>query len=201
MSQTSIRSSNFFSTKNSQRQLDINILQIFIKDHPTRRDALAINDNRALRLFGRSADTSAVRINGNLRPSGNFSTKRRTRLTRRTPPSIFSRFQRDFRGALFSLAERQFFGRFFVCESAFGSFAKVSESRRVRAFANVPNRGWTKNMTKNYVWKAFHNLAFITETNISACACWRIGERRQNTCQRWCISQHRISIPKELAAL
>jgi len=35
--------------------------------------------------------------------------------------------------------------------SAFGSFAKVSASRRVRAFANVPNQGWTKNMTKPYV--------------------------------------------------
>ena len=89
MSQTSERSSNFFSTKNSQRQLDINILQKFIKNLPTRRDALAINDNRATGLFGMSADTS-----------GNFSTKRRT------PPSIFSRFQRDFRGALFSLAGR-----------------------------------------------------------------------------------------------
>jgi len=64
MSQTSERSSNFFSTKNSQRQLDINILQIFIKDHPTRRDALAINLNRATGPFGRSADTSDVRING-----------------------------------------------------------------------------------------------------------------------------------------
>jgi len=58
MSQTSKRSSNFFSTKNSQRQLDINILQIFIKDHPTRRDALVISFNRAAGRFGRSADTA-----------------------------------------------------------------------------------------------------------------------------------------------
>jgi hypothetical protein len=57
-------------TKDSQRQLDINILQIFIKDHPTRRDALAINDNRALGLFGNLVDSSDVWINGNLRPSG-----------------------------------------------------------------------------------------------------------------------------------
>ena len=40
---------------------------------------------------------------------------------------------------------------FLFCVSAFGSFAKVSASRRVRAFANVPNQGWTKNMTKPYV--------------------------------------------------
>ncbi len=53
--QTSERSSNFFLTKNSQRHLDINTLQKFIKDHPTRRDALAININRATGLFGRSA--------------------------------------------------------------------------------------------------------------------------------------------------
>ncbi|PJB57502.1 MAG: hypothetical protein CO098_11395, partial [Bacteroidetes bacterium CG_4_9_14_3_um_filter_41_19] len=32
---------------------------------------------------------------------------------------------------------------------AFCSFAKVSASRRVRAFANVQNQGRTKNMTKN----------------------------------------------------
>jgi hypothetical protein len=94
MSQTTERSSNFFSTKNSQKHLDINILQIFTRGHPS--------DNWATGLFGRSADTSDVRINGNLRPSGNFSTKRRT------PPSIFSRFQRDFRGALFHLREDSF---------------------------------------------------------------------------------------------
>jgi len=75
MSQTSERSSNFFSTKNSQRQLDINILQIFIKDHATRRDALAINIYRATGPFGRSADSRVVRINGNLRLSGKFLNK------------------------------------------------------------------------------------------------------------------------------
>jgi len=89
----------------------------FFKNHPTRRDALAINVNRDTGLFGRSADTSAVRINGNLRPSGNFSTKRRTWPARRTPASIFSHFQRDFRGRFYYLQENSFLADFlFVCQ-------------------------------------------------------------------------------------
>lgn len=93
-------------------------------------------------------------------------------MKRRTPPSIFSRFpacrqtrQRDFlpcrqtgRGAIlffyFSAGRDRFWADFLFCVLVFGSFAKVSASRRVRAFANVPNQRRTKNVTKTYVWQA-----------------------------------------------
>jgi hypothetical protein len=65
----------------------------------------------------------------------------------------FSAFSGLFRGSFsfgFYRGEIGFLANFLFCVVAFGSFAKVSASRSVRAFANVPSLGWTKNMTKTY---------------------------------------------------
>jgi len=71
---------------------------------------------------------------------------------RRTPPSNLSPHSGRFRGALlffyFTVGKIGFLADFLFCVLAFGSFAKISVSRRARVFANVPNQGGTKNMTK-----------------------------------------------------
>jgi len=55
----------------------------------------------------------------------------------------------------FYRGEIGFLADFLFREVAFCSFAKVSASRRVRAFANVQNQGRTKNMTKKLCGAGF----------------------------------------------
>jgi hypothetical protein len=48
----------------------------------------------------------------------------------------------------FTVGEIDFLADFLFYVLAFGSFAKISVSRRARVFANVLNQDWTKNVTK-----------------------------------------------------
>jgi len=105
--------------------------------------AIRAEDFRVIpvRIGGRK-DLSAVPAVLFVPLSGAFPALSADRLGR----SCFSWFYRGGKG---------FLADFLFCGVAFGSFAKVSASRRGRAFANVPNLGGTKNVTKNLCAEAF----------------------------------------------
>ncbi|MBN2572573.1 MAG: hypothetical protein JXA68_10630, partial [Ignavibacteriales bacterium] len=62
----------------------------------------------------------------------------------------------------FIVGEIGFLADFLFCVLAFGSVAKISVTQRARVFANVPNKGQTKNMTKNNVrWVFYNHLKYL----------------------------------------
>ena len=62
------------------------------------------------------------------------------------------------------LREDRVLANFLFCVVAFGSFEKVSASRRGRAFANVQNQERTKNMTKKLCAVGFiHSSPIFTD--------------------------------------
>ncbi len=132
----------------------------------------------------------------------NFSTKRWTQSTRRITPSIFSRFQRDFRGALFHLRKDSFLADFlFVCQRLALLQKLVNPNRFVLLRMCQTGGGqkiWQKTMCGklSIIWHSLQRQTYLS-VHVGG-----LGKEDRILVKGGVyISQHQISIPKELATL